>query len=87
MSIVRKKAVTIDGAEFVIGSLTMRQVETIVAWSPEGKTVGELKTRPLTWLLIRLLMLSLCVKHSPGHLNELQMRLTPLRLIFCKLKY
>jgi len=51
MSIVRKKAVTIDGAEFVIGSLTMRQVETIVAWSPEGKTVGELKTRAINLVI------------------------------------
>lgn len=41
MSTTRKKQVVIDGAEFIVGSLSMAYVEEFIKWKPEGKTNEE----------------------------------------------
>lgn len=54
MSIVRKKVVNIDGAEVTIGSLTMDQVEEFIKWSPEGKTLADMKERAYRLIIMSL---------------------------------
>ena len=54
MAIVRKKVVDIDGAEITIGSLTMDQVEEFIKWSPEGKTLEQMKERAYALIIMAL---------------------------------
>ena len=54
MAVTRKKLVNIDGAEVLIGSLTMDQVEEFVKWSPEGKSLGEMKQRAYSLIITSL---------------------------------
>lgn len=45
MAIVRKKKLDIDGAEFIIGSLTMDQVEEVIKFNPKDKGIEVLRER------------------------------------------